>query len=214
MFGVADVERGRAAVTARQRRARCDAVGDREAPKGGEAGASEGGAKRSAAKRESLRSGEPPAMGAERPSRGGGKTGPCRLVLQAKRAATEGSEGGRDRHRNGEDRAAGLWSRAGRSRARRNRARRPVRRTGRAPLPSDLKTGRYRAVIDHGRRRLRGCRDRRLAEQEGKRSLVGGVGCDDGKSEARGSGRWRHAKRGGDKPSAGRRADALRMEEP
>ena len=45
-----------------------------------------------------------------------------------------------------------------------------------------------------------------------QRRRVGGVGCDDGKSEGRGSFRWRRAKRGGNKPSAGRRADAPRME--
>ena len=48
------------------------------------------------------------ATGAEQSNDGGGKAETCRLVLQAKRAATEGSEGGRDRHPKGEDRAAGF----------------------------------------------------------------------------------------------------------
>ena len=105
------------------------------------------------------------------------------------------------------------WSRAGRSRARRNRARRPVRRTGRAPLPSDRRSGRYRALIQFGWRRLR-CPKRRGAAAHGSmRALGGGVGCEDRKRENGRSCRWRRAKRGGDMPSAGRRAVALRMEE-
>ena len=47
-------------------------------------------------------------MGAERPSHGGGYAQAWRPHPQAKRAATEGSEGARDRHPEGEDRVAGF----------------------------------------------------------------------------------------------------------
>ena len=63
------------------------------------------------------------------------------------------SEGARDRHRKAKTAQGASWSRAGRSRVRRNRARRPVRRTGRAPIRSDRSKERSWAVIgDDGRR--------------------------------------------------------------
>ena len=104
------------------------------------------------------------------------------------------------------------WSRAGRSRARRNRARRPVRRTGRAPLPCDRNSGRYRAVIHSGWRRPACRKGRGLASQDCEGSVGDGVECDERASGNRGRCRWRRAKHGGDEPSAGRRADALRTE--
>ncbi len=75
---------------ARQRRASCEAVGNREPPKGGEAGASGSGAERSNAPRLAGPRGwrEPPATEAERPSHGGGKVRSCRSHLQAQRAAS------------------------------------------------------------------------------------------------------------------------------
>ena len=87
------------------------------------------------------------------------------------------------------------WSRAGRSRARRNRARRPVRRTGRAPLCSGWRYERYWTCVYHRWGRRTGRRSRGLATKSLKRSVVGGVGCDHGKSERRGSCRWWRAKR-------------------
>ena len=91
---------------ARKRRACCEIVREGEPPKGGERGASGGGAKRRAAKRASMER-EPPAMGAERPSHGGGKTRSCRLHRQAQarserqRAKTPGIVTERRRPRSG-----------------------------------------------------------------------------------------------------------------
>ena len=94
---------------ARQRRACCEAVGDGEPPNGGERGASGGGAKRRAAMREGKALGRAAGDGS-------GATEPRRRscmdlaarIRKRKRAATEGSEGGRDRHPKGEDRVAGF----------------------------------------------------------------------------------------------------------
>ena len=94
---------------ARKRRACCEAVAESEPPKGGEASASGGGAKRRAAMREStkLRIAAGDRSGATELRRRLGTSLAGRTRKQ-KRAATEGSEGARDRHRNGEDRAAGF----------------------------------------------------------------------------------------------------------
>ena len=94
---------------ARQRRACCEAVEDREPPKGGEASASGGGATR----RDAMRLGKVwggaagEGSGATEPRRRS-CTGLSARTCKRKRAATEGSEGARDRHRDGEDRAAGF----------------------------------------------------------------------------------------------------------
>ena len=138
-----------------------------------------------------------PAMGAERPNNGGGRTRPCRLHRQAKRAESDSERsapGIVTRRAKTAKRAS--WSRAGRSRARRNRARRPVRRTGRAPLCSGWRYERYRTCVYHRWGRLTGRRSRGLAGKGLKRLVVGGARCDHGKSETRGSCRWWRAKRG------------------
>ena len=94
---------------ARQRRACCETVGEGEPPKGGEPGASAGGAKRRAATRESLR--------LERAAGdGSGATEPRRrsrtdLTARTRKRSAQrapASVGARDRHRNGEDREAGF----------------------------------------------------------------------------------------------------------
>ena len=140
---------------------------------------------------------EPPAMGAERASHGGGCARTC-LPAPASEARSERQRAQAPGIVTGTAKTAqrASWSRAGRSRARRNRARRPVRRTGRASLPSDRNSGRQRAVIDYGRGRLTRRRDRGVVEQSAKRWHAGGVGCDDGKSERRGGRRWRRAEDG------------------
>ena len=102
-------ERARATAMARKRRAGCEAVEEGEPPKGGEPGANGGGAQRRHAMRLGKASGEPPAMGAERPSYGGGNTGSCHVHVQAEaRSERQRAKCARDRHRNGEDRVSGL----------------------------------------------------------------------------------------------------------
>ena len=103
----------------------------------------------------------------------------------------------RDRHRTAKTAKRASWSRAGRSRARRNRARRPVRRTGRAPNPSDRRSGRWRAVIGDDGRCPTSDRVRRILDQGCHDRNRGGVQCGIGKKGRLAPVRWRRAKRDG-----------------
>ena len=102
-------ESGRATARARQRRACCEGVAEGEPPKGGERGASGGGAQR----RRAVRLGKVSGRAA---GDGSGATEPRQRLCTGSAARTRkrsaqralASVGDRDRHRNGEDRVSGL----------------------------------------------------------------------------------------------------------
>ena len=102
-------ERARATAMARQRRACCEAVGEGEPPKGGEADASEGGAKRRAAMRVGKASGRAAGdgSGATEPRRRS-CTGLAARTRKRSAQRAPASVGARDRHPKGEDRVSGL----------------------------------------------------------------------------------------------------------
>ena len=156
--------------------------------------------------REPLKGGEVRASGdrSDRAMAAGKRNG---AVFIGKRSAQrpEGAEATGIVTRRAKTAKRASWSRAGRSRARRNRARRPVRRTGRAPVLSCRISRRYRVANDPTWGQLTCPKDRGVAEQCCKRSLVGGVRCDAGGRERRGRCRWWRAKRGGARRGGGDR---------